>query len=133
MGSPEVSATVGACRVLIVDDEDDIRALLRVVLADGSGAYAVVGEAVNGHEAVERWREQQPDVVLLDQRMPGLTGLEAAEQILAEAPGQLIILFSAFLTDTMTERATALGIAACVAKEDVFSVPSIIDGLLGST
>jgi CheY-like chemotaxis protein len=115
---------------LIVDDEDDIRALIRVVLSDGTGVFEVVGEAANGLDAVERWREQKPDVVLLDQRMPGLTGLEVAEEILREEPQQTILLFSAFLTDTMRERAAELGIAACVAKEDVFSVPDVIRSII---
>ena len=132
MATPETAAPAGAVRVLIVDDEDDIRALLRVVLSDGSGSYAVVGEAVNGREAVERWRAHRPDVVLLDQRMPGLTGLEAAEKILGEAPDQQIILFTAFLTDAMKARANELGVAACVAKEDVFSVPDVIGSLFSS-
>jgi YesN/AraC family two-component response regulator len=121
---------VSTRRVLIVDDEDDIRALLRVVLTDGSGRFEVVGEATDGHEALDRWREYRPDIVLLDQRMPGATGLEVAEQILSEDPQQRIALFSAYLTETMREHASSLGIAACVAKEDVFAVPDVLESLL---
>jgi two-component system chemotaxis response regulator CheY len=121
---------VGARRVLIVDDEDDIRALLRVLLADGSGRFEVIAEATDGHEALDRWRESRPDIVLLDQRMPGRSGLEVAEQILAEDPLQRIALFSAYLTETMREHATSLGIAACVPKEDVFAVPDVLEQLL---
>jgi DNA-binding NarL/FixJ family response regulator len=122
----------GAGRVLIVDDEDDIRALLRVVLTDGSGRFEVIGEAADGDQALERWRELGPDVVLLDQRMPGRSGLEVAAEILSEDPLQRIALFSAYLTETMRERASSLGIAACVAKEDVFAVPDVLERVLAS-
>jgi two-component system chemotaxis response regulator CheY len=117
-------------RALIVDDEDDMRALLRVVLADGSGSIEIIGEAASGTEALSKWRETRPDVVVLDQRMPGLTGLEVAEQILAEAPGQVIVLFSAYLTDAMRQSAVAMGVGACISKEEMFSVPDTIRRLL---
>jgi hypothetical protein len=58
--------------------------------------------------------------------MPGLTGLEAAEQILAEHPGQMIVLFSAFLNDVIRSAAEAIGIRACVSKENIFSLPETL-------
>lgn len=126
-----MTATAGAQSVLIVDDEDDLRALLRVVLADGSGRFEVVGEAIDGDDAIEQWRSRDPDIVLLDQRMPGLSGLEVAEIMLAEKPDQAIVLFSAYLTALMTDRATELGVGACVAKEDVLGVPEVIRRVFG--
>lgn len=121
---------MGARRTLIVDDEADMRALLRVVLADGSGSIEVVAEAADGTEAIERWRELAPDVVVLDQRMPGLSGMEVAERMLAEKPGQAIVLFSAYLTDAMRERAKTMGVGACISKEEMFSVPDAIRALI---
>lgn len=121
---------IGVRRTLIVDDEDDMRALLRVVLADGSGSIEVVAEAADGTEAIERWREVSPDVVVLDQRMPGLSGMEVAERMLAEKPDQAIVLFSAYLTDAMRDRARAMGVGACISKEEMFSVPDTIRALL---
>jgi CheY-like chemotaxis protein len=117
-------------RALIVDDEDDMRALLRVVLSDGSGSIDVVGEAVDGTEALEMWRDLRPDVVVLDQRMPGLTGMEVAERILAEEREQPIVLFSAYLTDDMRKRARDMGVAECISKEEMFSLPDAIRRLL---
>jgi CheY-like chemotaxis protein len=119
-------AALDVVRVLIVDDEDDIRALLRIVLSDGSGQWDVVGEAADGDQAIELWRERRPDAVLLDQRMPGPSGLEVAETMLAEDADQVIVLFSAYLTDTMQARAEAIGVRACIAKEDVFSIPDVL-------
>jgi CheY-like chemotaxis protein len=69
-------------------------------------------------------------VRLLDNRMPGLTGLEVAEQMLAEQPGQVIVLFSAHLNHAIEEKARAIGIAACVSKMQASRVPDIIRTLL---
>lgn len=74
-----------ALRVFIADDERDARDKLRRLLSRTLGAI-VVGEASTGRETVERVRDCQPDVVLLDIRMPELDGLRAAESIAALAP-----------------------------------------------
>jgi CheY-like chemotaxis protein len=113
-------------RALIVDDEPDMRTLLRVLLSDATGDIEVVGEAVDGDEALAAWREQRPDVVVLDQRMPGLSGLEVAQKILAEHPEQQIILFTAYLTNALRDEATAVGVTRCLAKEQVFELPDVI-------
>jgi two-component system response regulator AlgR len=74
-------------KVLIVDDEPPARERLRSVLAEIADVE-VVGEAVNGHEALQATHELAPDVVLLDVRMPGMDGLEAARHlnVLEEPP-----------------------------------------------
>ncbi len=64
-------------RVLIVDDEKLARDRLRELLSD-IGGYDVIGEAMNGSEAVEKAAELNPDILLMDIRMPGMDGLEAA-------------------------------------------------------
>lgn len=122
--------------ILIVDDEMDMRILVRVVIEMAGSGFSVVGEAANGRDALERWRDLKPppvpDVVLLDNRMPGLSGLEVAEQILAELPGQIIVLYSAYLNDEVRANAKALGIARCVAKDELDELPSIIRDLITS-
>ena len=65
-------------------------------------------------------------MVLLDNRMPGLTGLEVAEQMLRHNPDQVIVLFSAHLDGTVEEEAKALGVAACVSKMDAPRLPEIL-------
>lgn len=74
-------------RVLIVDDEPPARERLRSLLAEIADTE-VVGEAANGHEALQEAHERAPDVVLLDVRMPGMDGLEAARHlnVLEEPP-----------------------------------------------
>ena len=76
-----------ALRVLIVDDEPPARARLRSLLGEIADT-SVIGEAANGHEALAASHELNPDVVLLDVRMPGMDGLEAARHltVLEEPP-----------------------------------------------
>lgn len=119
----------GPPSVLVVDDEPDIRGLARIFLEmDG---FEVVGEAADGGEAVERYTEMTPPtVVLLDNRMPVMTGLEAAERILAHEPSQVVVLFSAFLDDEARSRAQRVGVAACLDKTDVTRLPQLLRTLL---
>lgn len=108
--------------VLIVDDNDDMRAMVRGMIELANQGLSVAGEAVDGDEALRRWREDRPDVVLMDQQMPGLSGLEAAERILRESPNQAVIIFTAFLTETVQAEADRIGVKACVRKDDARKV-----------
>jgi len=74
-------------KVLIVDDEEPARDRLRQILED-EDEFQVAGEAGNGHEALTLCQELQPDVILLDIRMPGMDGIETANHLntLASAP-----------------------------------------------
>jgi CheY-like chemotaxis protein len=118
--------------VLVVDDEPGVRLLARTFLE--RGGFTVVGEAGDGPQALERFLELDPplvpSVVLLDNRMPGLTGLEVAEQMLSQHPSQVIVLFSAQLDDAVKEAARAIGIATCVSKMETSRLPKIITALL---
>ncbi|MEM6884800.1 MAG: response regulator transcription factor [Verrucomicrobiota bacterium] len=82
-------------RVLIVDDNS----LLRLGLSEaigGEGDLEVVGEAENGREARELFRELRPEVVTMDYQMPGETGVETTRQIISEYPEAVVILLSVF-------------------------------------
>lgn len=120
-----------AKRVMIADDEDDIRLLLRMVLL--SADYTVVGEAASGDEALEVWKTHRDQIqaVILDQRMPGLSGLDVARAILGDDPDQKIILCSAHLNDSLVAEAAALGIV-CLPKSGATSLPDH-DVLVGIT
>lgn len=120
--------------ILVVDDDADMRYLARMVL-EGAG-IAVAGEAADGTEALRKLDELDPPpvptVVLLDNQMPGPTGLEVAAQMLADRPNQLIILFSAYLSDDIVQRAEELGIACCVSKGDAINLGVIIRDLVAA-
>lgn len=122
----EASLTGRTNRTLIVDDDDDMRFLLRVLIEAANEGLIVAAEASNATEAVDRWRELRPDVIVLDNRMPGRSGLDVAEEILAEAPDQSIILFSAFLDDATVARAAELGVRACLPKDQYDEIPAAL-------
>jgi YesN/AraC family two-component response regulator len=116
--------------MLIVDDELDMRMLIRIVIEMANDGLSIVGEAADGDEAIRVWRDLDgppiPDVVILDNRMPRLSGLEVAEAILRERPGQLILLYSAFLDDSVRAKAHDIGVARCVSKQELEHLPSLI-------
>lgn len=113
---------MSALGVLIVDDEEDMRVLVRSLIEIANHGLAVTGEAANGDEALRRWRDEKPEVVLLDQRMPGLSGLDTAELMLREKPDQAVILFTAYLDPDVRSAAEHIGVRACVSKTDVQTV-----------
>ena len=103
---------------LIVDDEVDVRLLLQLLINQENHGLHVVGEAANGEQALQMRRSLDVDVVVLDHRMPGLSGLETAREMLAEAPKLPIILYSAFTDDRMLAEARQIGVRDCVSKDD---------------
>ena len=113
-------------RVLVVDDDADMRDLLRNAIEFANSGLSVSGVAEDGDDALTQWREQRPEVVLLDQQMPRMSGLEAAQRILAECPDQKIILFTAYLDDITEAAAQRFGITACMSKGDVARLPQAL-------
>ena len=120
----------GTPTVLIVDDDIDMRILVRVVLESARQGIEVVGEAVDGTSAFTAFGQlsppEIPDVVILDNRMPGPAGIEVAAKMLDAEPAQHIILFSAYFTDEILTEAKALGIDACVSKSDFERLPDLV-------
>ena len=80
-------------KILVVDDEKNIRSLYEKELQDEGYAVTLAG---NGKEALERFGSDRPDLVVLDIRMPGMDGLEALGKLLAEDPKVPVVLNSAY-------------------------------------
>lgn len=119
--------------VLVVDDEPDMRTLTTLVIETSTQPEVeleILAEAVDGRDAVvvyERLAESRaPDVVVLDYRMPGATGLDVAARLLARSPSQCIILSSAFLDRDLRMRARKIGVAACIEKNNIQLLPGLI-------
>jgi DNA-binding NarL/FixJ family response regulator len=103
-----------AIRVMVVDDTDHVRKMLTSMLAlDG---FDVVGEAAGGAEAIETVDKLDPDVVIIDYKMPMMDGLTAASTIREQRPGQAMILYTAFLDEELQQRAEDVGVAVCLGK-----------------
>ena len=105
-------------RVLIVDDQEPFRQAARAVveLTDG---FELAGEAETGEDAVERARELNPDLVLMDVNLPGIDGLEATRRILRESDGRVIVLMvSTYEADEYAPRAVEAGASAYIPKSE---------------
>lgn len=112
-------------RTLVVDDDPDILKVLRLTFSFADGVE-LCAEAADGREAVDAWRRHRPDVIVMDVNMPGMSGLQAAEEILAEDPAQRIVLFSAALSVADRDRAGVIGVASCCDKRDVTDLPEVV-------
>lgn len=98
-------------RILIVDDQALVRAGFRLVL-ESEKDFEVVGEAADGSQAIDAARRLEPDVILMDVRMPGVDGLEATRRILSNGgSGVRIIMLTTFDLDEYVY--TALQAGAC--------------------
>ena len=104
-------------RVLVADDQSMVRAGLRLLLSREEG-IEVVAEAGNGRDAVARAARFDPDVVLMDIRLPELDGLEATRQILAANPSTRVIVLTTFNLDEYVYEALRFGASGFVLKDD---------------
>ena len=105
-------------KVLIVDDDALVTQSLATILSVEPDVE-VVGRGGSGPEAVEKHRELNPDILLLDIRMPGGDGLGAAEQILAEDEDARIVFLTTFSDDEYIVRALRMGARGYLIKQDV--------------
>jgi NarL family two-component system response regulator YdfI len=103
-------------RILIADDHLVVREGLQLILSMEED-LEVVGEAPNGETAVQLAGELQPDVVLMDLRMPGMGGLEAIEQILAQWPEMAIVILTTYNEDELMIRGLQAGARGFLLKD----------------
>ncbi|MEU6312594.1 response regulator transcription factor [Streptomyces sp. NPDC047014] len=119
-------------RILIADDEPMIRAGVRTILTTDPG-ITVVAEAADGREAVELAQSHRPDVAVLDIRMPGTGGIEAATEIRRTVPGTGVAMLTTFGEDeyilrALTEGATGFLIKSGEPEELIAGVRAVADG-----
>jgi DNA-binding NarL/FixJ family response regulator len=104
-------------RVLLVDDQSLVRAGFRLIL-ESQPDFAVIGEAPDGEQAVTLARRHRPEVILMDIRMPGMDGLEATRQILANGlSGCRIVILTTFDLDEYVYAALRAGACGFLLKD----------------
>jgi len=108
--------TSSTVRVLIADDQMMVRQGFTVLLNARPG-IEVVGQAVDGEEAVAKVAELAPDVVLMDIRMPGLGGIEATRRITADAPHPRVLVLTTFDLDEYVYDALRAGASGFLLKD----------------
>ena len=104
-----------AYRVLIVDDHEVVRLGLRTLLGEQDD-IVVVDEAGNADEAVMKAQQYNPDVVVMDIRMPGKNGIEACREILDHNPAVQVIMLTSYAEDEMLFDAISAGAVGYVLK-----------------
>jgi DNA-binding NarL/FixJ family response regulator len=103
-------------RVLVAEDHSVVRAGL-VELLEGSEDFELAGVAADGREAVERAREEKPDVVLMDLAMPELDGIAATREIVAGGDGTRVVVLTAFSDRSRVLDALDAGAAGYLVKD----------------
>jgi two-component system invasion response regulator UvrY len=121
-------------RVLIVDDQEPFRSVARTVVEMTDG-FEVVGEAETGEDSVTSAHELAPDLVLMDVNLPGINGLEATRQILADhADGKpvVVLVLSTYEAAEYAPQAEEVGAAGFIPKSE-FSPERLVEAWSAAT
>ena len=127
-----MSVVTRAARVLVVDDQTLFRTGLTSLLGEDE-RVEVVGQAVDGAEAVKQAAKLKPDVVLMDIKMPNVDGIEATRQIVELVPGIKVLILTTFETDSQVIQALKAGASGYVLKDSsaaaiVSSIVAVMSG-----
>jgi DNA-binding NarL/FixJ family response regulator len=116
-------------RFLIVDDSELVRNGLRTIVEANSG-WEVCGEAADGLSGIEMFKSLQPDIVVLDFQMPGISGLETARRMTAISAAIPIIMFTQHASAELELHAREAGVRAVVSKTNAFAMIGIVEKLI---
>ena len=116
-------------KVLIVDDDALVAQSLATILSVEED-IDVLATGSSGPEAVARYRELAPDVLLMDIQMPGGDGLSAAEELLGEDPTARIVFLTTFADDEYIARALAMGARGYLIKQDIAQIAPALRGVM---
>ncbi len=103
-------------RIILVDDHEVVRLGLKALL-ERHPQFEVVGEASSAREALEKTALLRPDVVIMDIRLPGMSGIEACEQIVNQYPNTKVIMLTSYAEDEMLFSAIRAGASGYILKQ----------------
>jgi len=104
-------------KIIITDDDAIVVSSLKTIL-ELSGEVTVLGTGNNGEEAIKLYDEHQPEIVLIDIQMPVMTGLVAAEKMIAKYPEAKVLFLTTFADDEYIYKALSIGAKGYILKQD---------------
>lgn len=117
-------------KIIVVDDDKIVAVSLKTIL-EASGKIQVAALGSSGEEAIELYKEYNPDVVLMDIRMTGMTGLEAGEIILKNDPDARILYLTTFADDEYIGKALEIGAKGYILKQDFEGIAPALETVMG--
>jgi DNA-binding NarL/FixJ family response regulator len=118
-----------AFRTLIVEDYEEYRQFLRLTLQKET-EFVVIGEALDGLQALQQAEALQPDLILLDLSVPKLNGMEACRRIRKVSPRSKVVILSQESSPEVVEAALRLGAVGYLLKSDAIDLPQALDAIL---
>jgi len=113
-------------RIATVDDQPAFRLAAQAIIASTHG-FELVGESADGASALRMLKQTDPDLILVDVRMPGIDGIELARRLLADDPTRVVVLASTLDPRSLTRCARSCGAAAVIHKH--WLTPRLLHGL----
>lgn len=117
-------------RVLVVDDDMLVALSLKTIL-ESDDEVEVAATGSSGEEAIKLYREHKPDILLMDIRMEGMSGLEAGERILEENENARILYLTTFMDDEYIVKALSIGAKGYILKQDFDGIIPAIRAIYG--
>ncbi|MBQ2823357.1 MAG: response regulator transcription factor [Oscillospiraceae bacterium] len=115
---------------IIVVDDDKLVALSLKTILESTGHINVMAMGSSGSEAITLYNEHKPDVMLMDIRMDGMTGLEAGEKIIAENPDAKILYLTTFSDDEYIVKALTIGAKGYILKQDFEGIAPALEAVM---
>ena len=115
---------------IVVIDDDKLVALSLKTILESTGSITVAAMGSSGEEAIELYRQHCPDIMLMDIRMEGMTGIEACEVILKEAPEAKILYLTTFSDDEYIVKALNMGAKGYILKQDFDGIAPALDAVM---
>lgn len=116
-------------RIAVIDDDKLVALSLRTILESKDG-IEIAAMGSSGEEAIALFREHRPDVMLMDIRMEGMTGIEAGEAILREAPDAKILYLTTFSDDEYIVKALGMGAKGYILKQDFEGIAPALEAVM---